>query len=134
MANPVGRQLSIALSALFGPANGTYRELLNYSEPASSIAQQSAVNTIRVAAAAANFAVNLATFLPAITNGVVITLKDVTAPAGDQVSFSPTTTGPKLILAAAGAMVLKTSGALPILYFDNPAGVDAFIEIGVAGT
>lgn len=134
MANPTGRQLSIALSALFGPANGNYRELLNYSEPTSSIAGQCSENTIKVATGATNFAVNLATFLPAITAGALITLKDVTGPSGAKVSFSPANTGTKLILAAAGAMVLRTDGTLPTLYFDNSSGLDAFIEVTLAGT
>lgn len=130
--NPAAIALNLALQVLFGIANGTNRNILSYSEPTTSTAQQGATTSVKIANAGANVAINLATLFPGITTGYVITIKDVSGvPA--QVSVSTANTGTKFVLAAGGALVIRTNTVLPTLFFDNASGNDAYLEIGAIG-
>lgn len=125
-------QLSISSQVLFGPGTGANRQLLNFTEPSTTTADQGNTTTVQVADGATNTAVNLATLFPSLTNAKVITLKDISA-TPREVSFSPENTGTKLVLAAGGFLVLRTRGNLPTLYFDNASGGAATIEVSAAG-
>lgn len=126
---PADTQLSISAQALLGPASGSYRSILTYTEPLTNVASKGGVSMVSIANGAVNTAVNLATLFPDVALAKVITLKDVSSTPG-QVSFSSQNTGPKFVLAAGGFLLLRTNMAPPILYFDNASGGAVDVEIG----
>lgn len=127
------QQFYISLQAYLGLPDYSHQTIIDYVAPSTLTAAVQGGTIITVPTSTTDQAVNLATYNPAVSACLFISIQDVTNP-GQPFSFGTATGTGRIQVPASGFVALMVNGtSLPTIYLTNPsASVASEILVSIA--
>lgn len=127
--NAAAQQVQINSQVVYGLSENNNTVLQNYIEPSTTTALFQGSIVVVVTANTTNNTYNLATLFPVANTPIFWGVMDISTP-GQQVNIGLASGGARFSVSPNGFINVRTNGAFPTLYIDNPsASTNAILQI-----
>lgn len=114
------QNVQIGAQVVFGLQNQFPDTIFQYQEPATTTAQMSSSTVVAIPANSTNNAISTSTLFPGFTTPVCWGIAEITSPSLP-LNIGLSSGGPRLQVAGAGFLLVRTVAGKPTFYIDNPS-------------